>query len=49
MYAVVAYILNLSGVVEAQEEMNAKTLPKVKMPNRDGFVKDPRPYVKAKR
>ena len=48
-YAVVAYILNLNGLVEAQEEMTAKSLPKVKMPNRDGFVKDPRPDVKAKR
>ena len=49
VYAVVAYILNLNGLVEAQEEMNAKSLPKVKMPNRHGFVKDPRPDVKAKR
>ena len=49
VYAVVAYILNLNGLVEAQDEMNAKSLPKVKMPNRDGFVKDPRPDVKAKR
>jgi hypothetical protein len=29
--------------------MNANTLPKVKMPNRDGFVPDARPDVKAKR
>jgi hypothetical protein len=31
--------------------MDAKTLPKVRMPNRDGFVADPRPDVgrKAKR
>lgn len=49
VYAVVAFILNLNGLVEVQDEMNAKTLPKVKMPNRDGFVKDPRPDVKAKR
>jgi hypothetical protein len=25
--------------------MNASTLPTVKMPNRDGFVADPRPDV----
>ena len=48
VYAVVAYILNLNGLVEAQDEMNAKSLPKVKLPNRGGFVKDPRPDVKAK-
>jgi cytochrome c len=31
--------------------MDAKSLPKVKMPNRGGFVEDPRPDVgnKAKR
>ena len=26
--------------------IDAKTLPKIKMPNRDGFVKDPRPDIK---
>ena len=25
--------------------MDAKTLPQVKMPNRDGFVRDPRPGI----
>jgi len=25
--------------------MDSKTLPKVRMPNRDGFVADPRPDV----
>jgi len=45
VYAVVAYILNLNGIIGANQTMNAKTLPKVKMPNRDGFVADPRPDV----
>jgi len=38
VYAVSAYILHLSGIVAADAVMNAQTLPKVRMPNRDGFV-----------
>jgi len=45
VYAVVAYILNLNGIVANDQVMDAKSLPKVKMPNRDGFVADPRPDV----
>src|ERR1700704_391510 len=37
-YAVVAYILNLNGIVGDTDPINAQTLPNVKMPNRDGFV-----------
>jgi hypothetical protein len=45
VYAVAAYILNLNGIIGDADVMDAKTLPKVKMPNRDGFVADPRPDV----
>ena len=38
VYAVTAYVLHLNGIISESEEMNAKTLPQVKMPNRDGFV-----------
>jgi cytochrome c len=38
VYAVTAYLLYLNGIVGENEEMNAQTLPRVKMPNRDGFV-----------
>lgn len=38
LYAVVAYVLNLNGIVSEGETMNAETLPKVVMPNRDGFI-----------
>jgi len=38
IYAVSAYILYLNGIVGADDELNAKTLPAVKMPNRDGFI-----------
>jgi len=46
VYAAVAYVLNLNGIVAADGVMDAATLPKVRMPNRDGFVADPRPDVK---
>ena len=51
VYAVVAYILNLNGIIGNDQVMDAKSLPKVKMPNRDGFEADPCPDVgkKAKR
>ena len=45
VYAVVAHILNLNGIIGADAVMDAVSLPKVKMPNRDGFVADPRPDV----
>jgi cytochrome c len=46
VYAVVAYILNLNGIIASDAVMDAKSLPKVRMPNRDGFVADPRPDVR---
>jgi len=38
LYGVVAYLLNLNGVIQESETMNAQSLPKVAMPNRDGFI-----------
>jgi len=49
IYSAVAFILNLNGIIGENDEMNQTTLPKVKMPNRDGFIPDARPDVKAKR
>lgn len=40
-----ACLLHLNGIIGEREVMDAKTLPQVKMPNRDGFVRDPRPDV----
>src|SRR5882672_12013942 len=48
VYAVVAYILNLNGIIGDAAVMDAQSLPKVRMPNRDGFVADPRPDVGKK-
>ncbi len=45
VYAVVAYILMRANIVEAGTEMNAQSLPQVRMPNRDGFIPDDRPDV----
>ena len=38
VYALTAYILALNGIIDEDDEMNARTLPAVKMPNRDGFI-----------
>jgi len=45
VYAAVAYVLNLNGIIAAEQVMDATSLAKVKMPNRDGFVADPRPDI----
>jgi mono/diheme cytochrome c family protein len=45
VYAVVAFVLNLNGIIPSDAVMDATTLPKVRMPNRDGFVPDARPDV----
>lgn len=46
VYSVTAYILFMNQIVGEREELNKATLPKVRMPNRNGFVPDPRPDVK---
>jgi cytochrome c len=38
VYALTAYILALNKIIGENDVMNADTLPKVKMPNRDGFI-----------
>ena len=41
-YAVIAYLLNLNGIVPDDAVMNSETLPAVVMPARDRFVLDDR-------
>ena len=48
VYAVSAFILTINGIIGENDVMDSKTLPKVRMPNRDGFVADPRPDVGEK-
>ena len=38
VYALTAYLLALNGVIDEDDEMNARTLARVPMPNRDGFI-----------
>jgi cytochrome c len=42
VYAVSAYILYLNGIVGNDEVLDAQSLPKVKMPNRNGLIPFPR-------
>ena len=45
VYAVTAYILFLNGIVGEGDTVDRRTLPQVRMPNREGFDRDPRPDV----
>ncbi len=45
VYATVAYVLYLNDVVGIDDPIDAATLPAIEMPNRDGFVTDPRPDI----
>ncbi|MCK1288477.1 cytochrome c [Bradyrhizobium sp. 44] len=40
-YAVTAYILSLNGIVPPDGKVDKDSLPKINMPNRDGFIPDP--------
>jgi cytochrome c len=42
VYAVSAYILNLNEIIGKDDVLDAQSLPKVRMPNRDGFIPFPR-------
>jgi S-disulfanyl-L-cysteine oxidoreductase SoxD len=48
-YALTAFILYQNGIVDEKTELNEATLPRVKMPNRDGFVGDPRPDTPSRK
>lgn len=43
VYAVSAYILSKGGIVPADAVLDQQSLARVQMPNRDGFIPDPRP------
>jgi cytochrome c len=46
VYAVSAYVLSMNGILPDDAVLDAANLPKVAMPNRDGFISpDPRPDV----
>ncbi len=47
VYALTAYVLYLNGIVSQRKILDHKTLPGIRMPNRDGFLDDSRPDVTA--
>ncbi len=46
VYAVVAYVLSEAKIIKPDQVIDAQTLPKVEMPNRDGFIPDARPELR---
>jgi S-disulfanyl-L-cysteine oxidoreductase SoxD len=45
VYSLTAYVLYLNDLAKENDVIDAQTLPKIQMPNRNGFVTDPRPDV----
>ena len=45
VYAVTAYLLFLNNIIGENDILDATTLVQIRMPNRDGYVPDPRPDV----
>jgi len=43
VYSVVAFVLYMNGIVGENTVLDASSLPRIKMPNREGFVTDTRP------
>jgi cytochrome c len=47
VYSITAYVLHLNDLLKPEDELDAESLVKLRMPNRVGFVPDSRPDVKA--
>jgi mono/diheme cytochrome c family protein len=47
VYAVTAYLLHLNGIIGQDVALDATSLPAIIMPNRNGFVSDPRPDTES--
>ena len=45
VYALSAFILGEAKIIDKSTVLDATMLPKVQMPNRDGFIPDPRPEL----
>lgn len=48
-YAVVAWLLFQNGIIAENVVIDARSLPTITMPNRNGFIPDPRPDVPARK
>jgi hypothetical protein len=46
---VVAYILTEANIIKKTDVIDAASLPQVAMPNRNGFIGDPRPELELYR
>ena len=44
VYSLVAYILGEASIIDKTEVVDAGTLPRIEMPNREGFFLDDRPW-----
>jgi S-disulfanyl-L-cysteine oxidoreductase SoxD len=49
IYGATAYLLFLNGIIGERDVIDQTTLPKVAMPNRNGFTADPRPDIGPKK
>ena len=47
VYSVTAWLLHQNGIIAEHTVVDAATLPTIQMPNRHGFVPDPRPDVSS--
>ena len=45
VYSISAYILAEANVFDKTTVLDAQSLPRVQMPNREGFIPDPRPEL----
>ena len=45
VYGVTAFILGEANIIDKDRQIDAQSLAQIEMPNRDGFVPDPRPDV----
>lgn len=45
VYAITAYLLFMNGIIGEHDVLDADALVRMEMPNRDGYVPDPRPEV----
>jgi cytochrome c len=45
VYSLTAYVLFRNGIISETTVLDAASLPKIHMPNRNGFVPDPRPDI----
>lgn len=48
VYAITAWILYANDIIDEDARVDRRSLPRIEMPNRGGFVRDPRPDVRGR-